>query len=105
MSNLAAHSVAHGKNMSATRQLGLVFCKYGSSCSLSSSVAAMNLTIMPSPLTSSMFSNPSGRPASSAGNLNSSTSMTQVPIFLAVSTALLKMGALRGVVMMVTLTP
>uniref|UniRef100_A0A7C9AZW5 Uncharacterized protein n=1 Tax=Opuntia streptacantha TaxID=393608 RepID=A0A7C9AZW5_OPUST len=106
MLNLAAESVAQGKNISATRQCGRFFSIYSSSCSRSISPALKNLSNMPGSMAWSRFSHPSGSPASAAGNLNTSISiLARAPILLPFSMAREKVGALRGVEMMVALTP
>ncbi|CAO2814846.1 unnamed protein product [Amaranthus hypochondriacus] len=105
MLNLAAESVDQVKNISATRQLGRVFSRNCSSWFLNIVAALKNLSIVPGLKACSRFSHPSGNPASWAGKLNNSMSIDGAPDFMVFSIAFVKVGALRGVVMMVVLTP
>lgn len=67
--NLAATGVAQGKNMSATRQSGRESWRSRSSGSCSMAVAFKKLGSMSGEGISSTVSQPSTKPASTAGNL------------------------------------
>ncbi|WVZ25974.1 hypothetical protein V8G54_004518 [Vigna mungo] len=101
--NLVAESVAHGKNISATTQLGRCFCNSCSSGSCSEEVARKKLSIKHGLVIESVFSRPSGKPTSAEEKL-----MVWIWIWLSVFAfpmALEIKGALPGVVIMVAFTP
>ncbi|XAR59433.1 hypothetical protein NMG60_11015271 [Bertholletia excelsa] len=104
MPYLAAAPVAHGKNMSATRQLGRCSRRSCSRGSWSMVSAVTKLGMRSSEGICSGFSQPSGRPASTAGN-RMVRILISAPRNLAPLMALVNTGALPGVVIMVDLMP
>lgn len=98
--NLAAESVAQGKNMSAITQSGCSCCNSCSSGPRSSTVAFKNVMILSAERTESEFSQPWGNPVSSGeGNL------IVLMFTLAFPMVLETRGTLRGVVTTVALIP